>query len=172
MTGARTHQAAVLTVSDTAAGGGREDLSGAEVERFIAASGWVVVAREVVPDERDRIAERLRHFADELKVALVLTTGGTGFAARDVTPEATLDVVERLAPGLPETMRRETSALTPLAALARGVAGIRGGTLIVNLPGSPGAVRECAAALRPTLGHALDIIAGVIRRHDIPGEPV
>jgi molybdopterin adenylyltransferase len=166
----RPFRAAVLTVSDTAAAGGRQDTSGDEAARFIEANGGVVAIREAVPDERELIAERLRHFADDLKVALVLTTGGTGFAGRDVTPEATRDVVEKLAPGLAEAMRRETLPLTPLAVLSRGVSGIRGGTLIVNLPGSPPAVRECAAVLLPVLHHALDIIAGVIRRHDPPGE--
>lgn len=170
MTAARPFTAAVLTVSDAAAAGGREDTSGAEAVRFIEAQGGVMVARDAVPDRQALIAERLRHFADDYKVALILTTGGTGFAVRDVTPEATLDVVERLAPGLAEAMRRETSGRTPLAVLSRGVAGIRGGTLIINLPGSPRAVRECTAVLQPTLRHALDIISGAIRRHDPPAE--
>lgn len=159
-------RAAVLTISDSAAVGGRADLSGAAAVELIEAHGGRVAHREVVPDERPLIAERLRHCADVLRVELVITTGGTGLAARDVTPEATRDVIEREAPGLSELMRRETGRLTPLAALSRGVSGLRGATLIVNLPGSPKGVRQCLEVLAPVLRHGLKVLSGEIRQHD------
>ena len=161
-------RAAVLTVSDTASAGAREDMSGRAAVEFIREMKGEVVIHEVVPDERAGISGRLRHYADELGVALVLTTGGTGLAPRDVTPEATRDVLEREAPGLAEAMRRETAALTPLAILSRAVAGLRGETLIINLPGSPRAVRQCLDVLKPSLRHGLQVLSGSIRSHDVP----
>lgn len=162
-------RAAVLTISDTAAAGGRADLSGAAAVARLEALGGLVEHREVVPDERPLIAERLRHCADALRVELVVTTGGTGLARRDVTPEATRDVIEREAPGLSELMRRETSRATPLAALSRGISGLRGDTLIINLPGSPKGVEQCLEVLAPLLRHGLRVLSGEIRQHDAPG---
>ncbi len=149
----------VLTVSDKGSQGEREDLSGAAIERIMSSMG-VIVERKIVPDEFGVIAEELRRMADKLDVNLILTTGGTGFAPRDVTPEATLSVLDKLAPGIPEAMRAASLAKTPHAMLSRAVAGTRGRTLIVNLPGSPRAVQECLAALMPALPHAIEILAG------------
>jgi len=151
---------AVLTASDTVARGAGADTSGDVVAERLTALGAEIVARDVVPDDRRLIADHLRRYADDLGVALVLTTGGSGLAPTDVTPEATLDVVERVVPGLPEAARQRTAAGAPLAVLSRGVAGIRKRTLIVNLPGSPRAVREWLDVLLPVLPHALAVLQG------------
>jgi molybdenum cofactor synthesis domain-containing protein len=161
--------AVIVTISDTGAAGGRTDLSGPAAEEFVAGLGGRLVARHLVPDDRALIAERLRSAALEERVDLVLTTGGTGLSPRDVTPEATRDVIEREAPGLAELMRRETSPLTPRAALSRGVCGLLGTTLIINLPGSPRGVRQCLEVLRPVLLHALDIASGRVGQHKPDG---
>lgn len=149
---------AVLTLSDSIARGEHADSSGDAVVQAIAPLGADVVARDVLPDDAGRISARLRAYADELRADLVLTTGGSGVSPRDVTPEATLQVVDRLVPGLVEAARARTLAQAPLAILSRGVAGIRGRTLIVNLPGSPKGVREWLDVLLPVLGHAIELL--------------
>jgi molybdenum cofactor synthesis domain-containing protein len=152
----------VLTVSDGVASGEREDGSGDELERLLTEDGYEV-ERRVVPDERDLIAEAVAELAD--RVALVLTTGGTGLGPRDVTPEATLDVVDRVAPGIAEALRADSIAKTPHGLLSRGAAGVRGAALVVNLPGSTGGCRDGYAVLRPALEHALSLLAGAGTAH-------
>jgi len=150
-------RALVLTISDTAAAGKREDLSGPEAKKLLVESGFDVAAIEVLPDERADIESRLRRASDE-GFLLVVTSGGTGLSPRDVTPEATLAVVDRNVPGIADLMRLESLKITPRAALSRAVSGIRDSTLIINLPGSVKGVRECLAAVRPILAHAVETL--------------
>ncbi|WP_295866288.1 molybdenum cofactor biosynthesis protein B [uncultured Oscillibacter sp.] len=153
-------KAAVLTVSDRSARGERPDEGGPLVRALLEQAGYSVVKTAVVPDEQDEIADVLRRWADEGSVQLLLTTGGTGFSPRDVTPEATLSVCTRLTPGIPEAMRAASMAVTNRAMLSRAAAGIRGRTLIVNLPGSPKAAQENLEAVLPALSHGLEMLCG------------
>jgi molybdenum cofactor synthesis domain-containing protein len=150
-------RAAVLTVSDGVHAGERDDTSGDTLEELLRAEGFDV-ERRVVPDERDEIASAIDELAGH--AAVLLTTGGTGFAPRDVTPEATRPLLDREAPGIAEAIRADAVSRTPHALLSRGVAGLRGATLVVNLPGSPGGCRDGFAVLRPALLHGLELAAG------------
>lgn len=156
---------AILTVSDGVAAGHREDLSRTAIEESIGDLECEILYRAVVPDEQDRIASKLREWSDVNRVDLVLTTGGTGLAPRDVTPEATRLVLEREAPGLGEAMRAASLAKVPAAMLSRALAGTRKRTLIVNLPGSPKACRECLEVILPVLPHGLSLLKGETGLH-------
>jgi len=154
--------AAVLTVSDRVSRGEAADASGDTLAELLDADGYRVV-RRVVPDEADQIADAIAELAEE--AALVLTTGGTGLAPRDVTPEATRSVLQREAPGIAEALRADSIAKTPHGLLSRGAAGVAGSTLVVNLPGSPGGCRDGYAVLRPALGHALSLLRDEPTQH-------
>lgn len=150
----------IITTSDKGSSGEREDQSAKEIEALVQAIQGKVIDYRILPDDQATLAQAMREMADELGVSLLLTTGGTGFSPRDVTPEATLSVIERSVPGLPEAMRRESCAVSPRAMLSRAIAGIRGKCLLVNLPGSPKAVSECLQVILPVLPHAIDILRG------------
>jgi molybdopterin adenylyltransferase len=150
----------ILTVSDRSAAGEREDQSGPMIRKIIASQTWEIVGPLVLTDDQDEIEAQLVRWADDDGLDLILTTGGTGFSVRDRTPEATLAVCDRLAPGLVEAMRAASLRVTPHAMLSRAQAGIRGRTLIVNLPGSPKAVRETLQVILPALPHAMQVLSG------------
>jgi molybdopterin adenylyltransferase len=162
-----TIQVGILTISDTVAQGGRDDLSGRTIREMVTVPPLegTVVQHLVLPDDRERIAAILQQWADDVHLDLVLTTGGTGLGPRDVTPEATRTVIEREAPGIAEAMRAESLRHTPFGMLSRGIAGTRRQTLIVNLPGSPKAVHECLEVILPALPHAVALLTGAFGRH-------
>jgi len=149
----------IITASDKGARGEREDKSGEIIKEKLLPLADLVAYR-IVPDEKEELKNALVELTDESKVDLILTTGGTGFSPRDVTPEATLEIVDRLVPGIPEAMRWRSYQITPKAMLSRGTAGIRKNTLIINLPGSPKAVEECLDVILPVLEHGLEILKG------------
>ena len=156
----------VLTISDSGAKGTREDTSGERIRAMVTQlSGAVLSAGAIIPDEREQIEATLREWSDEKQVNLILTTGGTGLAPRDVTPEATKAVIEREAPGIAEAMRAFSLQQTPFGMLSRGVAGTRGHTLIINLPGSPKAVQECLECILPVLPHAINLLIEGPKEH-------
>ncbi len=150
----------ILTISDRGSKGERVDLSGQEIEKILADFPAQLVAYEIIPDEEETISDKLKEYADQKKMDLIVTTGGTGLSPRDVTPEATRRVLNKEVPGLAEAMRWAGMKITPLAMLSRAVVGIRGRSLIINLPGSPKAVRENLTVLLPVLKHALEKIQG------------
>src|SRR5438067_12334325 len=156
----------VLTISDSGAKGAREDISGENIRSMLTQMpGAVISAGAIIPDERDQVEATLREWSDEKHLHLVLTTGGTGLAPRDVTPEATKAVIEREAPGIAEAMRAISLQYTRMAMLSRGVAGVRGRTLIINLPGSPKAVKECLEYILPVLPHAINLLTEGPKEH-------
>jgi len=155
-------KAAVLTVSDGVSAGERDDASGDLLAELLGAEGYEV-ERRVVPDDREAIADAIVELAED--AALVLTTGGTGLGPRDVTPEASAEVIDRPAPGIAEAIRVDSIAKTPHGLLSRGIAGVRDRTLVVNLPGSPGGCRDGFAVVQPALGHALELLAGEQTAH-------
>ncbi len=153
-------EAAILTISDSCSQGTRQDLSGPAIKEILVAHGIEALDPKTLPDDRDRIAEKLKSLCDETDTDVIITTGGTGLGPRDVTPEATMSVCDRIAPGLMEVSRAEGYKKTPKAVLSRGCAGIRNGTLIVNLPGSVKAVTECMQIIGPILPHAVKMMQG------------
>jgi len=149
----------IITVSDSCSEGKREDTSGPLIKQMVKGLGEVI-KYEIIPDEKASISQAIKEAADELKADIVLTTGGTGLSFRDVTPEATREVVEKEIPGFAELMRQKSFEIAPTAILSRAIAGIRGKSLIINLPGSPKAVKECLDIILPLVPHALDMIKG------------
>jgi len=155
----------ILTISDKGSRGQRYDESGMTIRDRLSLLGSAVVKYEIIPDEMDIITSKLTEWADKGDVDVILTTGGTGLSQRDITPEATLAVVDKVVPGFAEAMRAETFTKTPFAILSRAMAGVRGRCLIINLPGSPKAVRECLEVVLPVIPHAVEIIKGEVTEH-------
>jgi len=153
-------RAVVLTISDACSRGEREDTSGAALAQLLTDLGATIVERKILSDDLEPLAQTLLELADRSDVNLIITTGGTGLGPRDNTPEATQSVIEREAPGVAEAIRAESLKVTPMAMISRGVCGVRSETLIINLPGSPKAVKESFAVIAPVLSHALDLLAG------------
>jgi len=154
------YKTGILIMSDKGSRGEREDGSGQQIRNMLADQGFKFDYYDIIPDEEEIIKEKLIYACDQLELDIVFTSGGTGFSSRDVTPEATLEVIQRLTPGIPEAIRFYGLQKTPKAMLSRAVAGMRGKTLIINLPGSVKGVRESIEAILPALGHGLDIIIG------------
>jgi molybdenum cofactor synthesis domain-containing protein len=152
--------AVILTVSDRSSRGEREDKSGSVIKELLESINAEIKDYRIVPDEKDVIADAMIEFADKIEVDLIVSTGGTGLAPRDVTPEATLEVIDRRVPGIEEAMRAESIKITPHGMLSRAIAGIRNRTLIINLPGSPKAVRETLSVVLPAIPHAIEIMRG------------
>ena len=156
-------RAAIITASDSGYRGEREDLSGPAIKEILEREGYEVISMDILPDDQVMLAGKLQEIADSEKAELILTTGGTGFSERDVTPEATEEVIKRKVPGIPEAIRAYSMTITKRAMLSRATAGIRGKTLIVNLPGSPKAVRESLEYIIDALAHGLEILSGEAR---------
>ena len=154
------YRVAIITSSDSGYAGQREDKSGPVIAQLVTDAGYQVVHTVLLPDERAMLSAEMARIADEDIADLILTTGGTGFSPRDCMPEATADIIQRSVPGIPEAMRYLSLQITPRAMLSRASAGIRAGTLIVNLPGSPKAVTECLEYILPAMGHGLEILRG------------
>lgn len=153
-------RAAIVIASDKGSRGERQDISGDVIEKYLGDQGYTLVERLIVPDERQIISNALVRLCDEVSCDLILTSGGTGLSPRDWTPEATLDIIHRQVPGIPEALRSASMSITPRAMLSRAIAGVRGSTLIINLPGSPKAVEENLAVLTGSLNHGLEILTG------------
>ncbi|HYU18776.1 MAG TPA: MogA/MoaB family molybdenum cofactor biosynthesis protein [Chloroflexota bacterium] len=162
----------IITVSDKSSGGERPDESGEVIRQVVVAAGASVAAYALVPDQRDQIAAQIRGMADERGLDVVFTTGGTGLSPRDVTPQATLSAIDYQVPGLAEAMRAESRKVTPAAMTSRAVAGVRGRSLVVNLPGSPRGVRECLDVIMPAIPHAVGVMRGEVGEHSRPGPRV
>ena len=159
----------IFTISDKGWRGQRQDKSSQVIRESLSSIGGQVIKYEVIPDEKAVISGKLVEWADEGSIDVILTTGGTGLAERDVTPEATLSIVDKVVPGFGEVMRAESFHKTPFAVLSRAVAGVRGKCLIINLPGSPKGVRECLEVILPAIPHAVEIIKGEVTEHEAPG---
>ena len=157
--------AGILTISDKGSQGKRIDESGTVIKEMLSSVGFEVARYEIVPDDVEIIAGELSEWADEGNVDIIITTGGTGLSERDVTPEATMSVLDKVVPGLAEAMRFKTFEITPMAILSRATAGIREKCLIINLPGSPKGVRECLEVVLPAIPHAIEIIKGEVTEH-------
>jgi molybdopterin adenylyltransferase len=156
-----SYKVGIITASDKGYAGERNDLSGPTIKEILTKfDGFQVEKSVILPDDKDMLAEMMRQMEGSGGIDLILTTGGTGFSKRDITPEATLEVIERRAPGIPEAMRSISLGITPRAMLSRAEAGIRGNTLIVNLPGSPKAIQEMLEYILPSVEHGLDILQG------------
>jgi len=163
-------KAGILTISDKGFRSERQDLSSQAIREYLGRLDSQIVKYEIVPDEMDIISHKLAEWADEGKIDVIITTGGTGLSQRDVTPEATLSIVEKVVPGFSEAMRIKTLDKTPMAMLSRATAGVRGKCLIINLPGNPKAVSECLEVILPAITHAIEIITGVATEHVVKGE--
>jgi len=163
-------RAGILTISDKGFRGEREDLSGKVIRELLGRLDSQVVKYDIIPDEMDSISHKLVDWADEGTIDVIVTTGGTGLSQRDVTPEATLAIVEKTVPGIGEAMRIKTLDKTPMAMLSRATAGVRSKCLIINLPGNPKAVRECLEVVLPAITHAVEIITGVVTEHVVRKE--
>jgi len=157
----------ILTISDKGSKGQRQDKSGEAIRDGVSRMKSAVVKYEIVPDEMDIIADKLADWADSGKLDVILTTGGTGLSQRDVTPEATLSIIDRSVPGFAEAMRAKSLEKTPMAMLSRAVSGQRGQCLIINMPGSPKAVQECLEVIIPAIPHAVEIIRGEVTEHSL-----